>query len=430
MWRFWHRPFASPAVEPRWIAGIHVAMDGLAVEGALLVVHGHGCGMRAELAATSQVDVPKNWGDTIACPPHDESAAGDFFMRAPRGPALLDADFQARWLQLVGEAILPLAHFAERQRPRKTVPTVALFDAGDSAGGPLLDGGLLAETTSLNVIWNFAARDRAAGGLGGPLLPLAEWILLRIPKRGRALVDLGETLRLTLLPPAREPPDWLDVVATQLGPGRSLLSAAHELLWETPLPKDGGAGLAAGTVSRPELRTELAGLFHQRPLLPRFQHDTPSPEPWLAALAAASGSLEPPPSREELFASAAQGLADGLILALEKLVPPSFNLRELLLTGAGAKNGLLLSRLADRWPDVLQKPLEEAGWKDETLRPACAAVLGALLLDQTPANLPTCTGARSPRLLGQVSPGSPQNWRKLLSEPGGKQAPIALRGFS
>ena len=56
--------------------------------------------------------------------------------------------------------------------------------------------------TGLNVLDAFPARDLAQGGLGGPLLALAEWLLLRPPDCNRVLLDLGRTAALRYLPAA------------------------------------------------------------------------------------------------------------------------------------------------------------------------------------------------------------------------------------
>jgi 1,6-anhydro-N-acetylmuramate kinase len=50
------------------------------------------------------------------------------------------------------------------------------------------------------------------------------------------------------------------------------------------------------------------------------------------------------------------------------------------------------------------------------LRAAAVALLGLLHLDQTPGNLPSATGARNPRVLGRITPGSVVNWHHLVRD--------------
>ncbi|MFN6110420.1 MAG: hypothetical protein ACK493_08590, partial [Planctomycetota bacterium] len=42
------------------------------------------------------------------------------------------------------------------------------------------------------------------------------------------------------------------------------------------------------------------------------------------------------------------------------------------------------------------------------------ALLGALFVDQMPANVPLLSGATVQRLLGRITPGTPASWRNLL----------------
>ena len=63
-----------------------------------------------------------------------------------------------------------------------------------------------------------------------------------------------------------------------------------------------------------------------------------------------------------------------------------------------------------------------------SLQPAAAAMLAALFLDQAPANATMLTGARAPRLLGRITPGSAQNWQRVVFELAQHRAPsISLR---
>lgn len=78
----------------------------------------------------------------------------------------------------------------------------------------------------------------------------------------------------------------------------------------------------------------------------------------------------------------------------------------------------------------------EAAWRLEPLpllaEPLCVpevaacvatAVLGALFADQMPSNLPALSGASVQRILGRVTPGSPNSWRNLLINMTDSQAP-------
>jgi 1,6-anhydro-N-acetylmuramate kinase len=62
------------------------------------------------------------------------------------------------------------------------------------------------------------------------------------------------------------------------------------------------------------------------------------------------------------------------------------------------------------------------------LQTAGVAILGLLHLDQTPANVPAITGARTPRVLGSLTPGSLSNWHRLVRElAAAKPTVVSLR---
>ena len=88
----------------------------------------------------------------------------------------------------------------------------------------LCDPARLAETTGMNVVDAFPARDVAAGGQGGPITAIAEWVLFGHPRQNRVLLDLGRTTRLSYLA-ARQPnhAGGLRVLSFDVGPGMRLI---------------------------------------------------------------------------------------------------------------------------------------------------------------------------------------------------------------
>jgi hypothetical protein len=72
----------------------------------------------------------------------------------------------------------------------------------------------------------------------------------------------------------------------------------------------------------------------------------------------------------------------------------------------------IAQEIAGRIP-VAAKPLEiaDVGAEPEVI---ATALLGALFVDQMPANVPLLSGATVQRLLGRITPGTPASWRNLL----------------
>jgi 1,6-anhydro-N-acetylmuramate kinase len=112
-------------------------------------------------------------------------------------------------------------------------------------------------------------------------------------------------------------------------------------------------------------------------------------------------------------------LAETIGLAIPRRLPDTEAMDQLIVTGGGHRNGMLLgeiSRLAKR-PLVR---LGELGIEDEALGPAEVATLAQLHIDQIPGNHPAITNTEVSRLLGRITPGSPQSWQRLLAMTSGQ----------
>jgi 1,6-anhydro-N-acetylmuramate kinase len=79
---------------------------------------------------------------------------------------------------------------------------------------------------------------------------------------------------------------------------------------------------------------------------------------------------------------------------------------------------MLLREIGARLPKTPLTPIGELGIQTEYFAPACAAILAFFHLDQVPANRPEITGTDLARVLGRLTPGSPQSMQRLLAEMG------------
>ena len=117
-------------------------------------------------------------------------------------------------------------------------------------------------------------------------------------------------------------------------------------------------------------------------------------------------------SVRDLLCSATHLIAETAGRAVARRLPEATRPTEIVVSGGGQHNGLLLRETGARVPHpvVCLSEMLPPG----ALEPACAAVLAMCHLDQTPGNLPACTGSELPRLLGRLTPGAPQNWQRVL----------------
>lgn len=417
-----------PGDARRWFAGVAVGSRCHDVSAALVAVAGHGTDAAADVVGIKRVCVPREvYAPVLASGVEAVSIEAVAELRSQL--AEVEASLLGDLLAAAGVA------------PQRVLAVGALdpgmwkFDRGAPCGYlGLCDGPRLAELSGLNVIEAFPARDLAQGGQGGPIAVLAEWILLRDAMHKRALLDLGRTTRLSYLPPAQARDAAARIVAFEVGPGTSILDHLAHRLTGGEQHCDAGGRLAVQGRQIPDLIAHwLRNPYFERPM-PRWHPRGVRPERFLTdALHQAAEHGWPV---QDLLCSATHFIAQAVAEALAKRLPEDDAPDEILVTGGGQHNGMLLREIADRVGKPLVRlseilpslPAEQADARQrcgDVLEPAAAAVLAMLYLDQTPANLPAVTGAAVPRLLGSLTPGAPQNWQRLLQSL--SEAPPAAR---
>lgn len=288
----------------------------------------------------------------------------------------------------------------------------------------LCDPAQLAESTGLNVIDAFPARDVAVGGQGGPVTALPKWLLLRHPNRNRLLLDLGRTIRMTYLPANRGPQPALGVVGFEVGPGMQFLDELAIRLTGGEHRFDPGGRLAVQGRRIPKLIDHWLQDPCLKGPLPRWHPRGVRPERFL--LDAMQMAVESGWSVQDLLCSATHFVAQEVAQGIHRWLPQGASVDEMVLSGGGQHNGMLLREIGARLPALPVVRLEETGVNATSLGPVSSAILALLYLDQVPANLPLSTGAEVARVLGRLTPGSPQSWQRLLHELTGV-SPTILR---
>jgi anhydro-N-acetylmuramic acid kinase len=278
------------------------------------------------------------------------------------------------------------------------------------------DPARVAELTSLNVVDAFPARDVACGGQGGPIFAQAEWVVLGDPDRSRVVVDLGKTTRLTYLPSRSSAQIGSRVLSFEVGPGMRLVDLLAERFSGGENSFDPGGRFAVQGCCIDELLAHwMSDPYFRRPL-PRWQPRGVRPERYL--LEAMQMAVERGWSIRDVLCTSTHLIAAMVGHAAKKVLLPSLSIDEVLVTGGGQQNGLLLRELGSQFPGVPMLRASDVGVESEAYAPMCVAVLALLHVDQVPGNSAEVTGAEVARVLGRLTPGSPQSWQRLTAEFG------------
>ena len=227
------------------------------------------------------------------------------------------------------------------------------------------DNNQIAAHTGITVVGDFRRRDMALGGQGAPLVP-------------------GQPVR-----------------GYDTGPGNMLLDAWIWRQQGKPYDKD-AQWASEGKVMLPLLQDMLS-------------------DPWFALPAPKStgreyfnyGWLEQHMARypglrgEDVQAT----LAELTAVTISEQVLLSGGCERLLVCGGGARNPLLMARLAALLPGTEVSTTDEAGISGDDMEALAFAWLAWRTLAGLPGNLPSVTGASEASVLGAIFPANPPQYR-------------------
>ena len=80
-------------------------------------------------------------------------------------------------------------------------------------------------------------------------------------------------------------------------------------------------------------------------------------------------------------------------------------MQQVFVSGGGARNPTLMAALATVAPSLRFATTRDLGLDPDAKEAIAFALIGWATLHGVPGNVPSCTGARAPRVLGAVTPG-------------------------
>ncbi|WP_369194896.1 anhydro-N-acetylmuramic acid kinase [Streptomyces djakartensis] len=266
--------------------------------------------------------------------------------------------------------------------------TVYHWVAGGRAHGTLQLGqpAWIAEATGLPVVADFRPRDIAAGGQGAPLVSLVDLLWLRGRPGRPVALNIGGIANLTA-------PDG---TAFDTGPGCALIDAAARGFSGGTLAYDTDGALAArGRVHEPLLERLLREPYYALPA-PKTTGRELFHLGHLRDALAGFGTLP----AEDVVATLTWLTARTVADAVRRV-----EATEVIASGGGTRNPVLMTMLAGLLPGVPVRASDELGLASDAKEAYAFAVLGFLTLHGLPGTHPASTGARHPSVLGSLTPG-------------------------
>lgn len=303
---------------------------------------------------------------------------------------LTQLELSQEQLDLIGSHGQTLFHLVEPGRTRSTLQ--------------IAEAAVIAERTGVTVISDFRTADIAAGGQGAPLVSFFDSIFFGNSGCVRALQNIGGIGNVTFVPAHGE----FEPYAFDTGPGNTLVDFAVRYLTggREGYDANGNIGLA-GSVNEALLEKLLSHpYFAQR--LPK----TTGRE--LFGDDFALGAIRQSESFDLEFADVVATLealtGESIARAYRQFGPK--RLDEVVLSGGGAHNRAIVNRIAQGLSGVPIRMHDDFGVGVAAKEAVTFALLAYEALYSRPANIPGCTGASHPSLLGKITLG--RNWPRFL----------------
>ncbi len=355
---------------------IETAAAGLRLEGETVVLRPLG-------SRSFDYDPDLREAVAEALPPNPASAEALCRLDARLGQAFAEAAARAVEEFCGGRADLVVSHgqtvyhWVENGRARGTL----------QLGQPAW----IAERTGSPVVSDLRSRDIAAGGHGAPLASLFDVLLLSEGPKTRAALNLGGISNITVVSPEHPP------LAYDTGPANALIDAAVQRFsgGSEHFDRDGLRG-ARGKVDERLLERLLADPYYDAPP-PKSTGKEHFNQPYLLDALDKSGPLDEDDTIATLTALTARTVAGEL---------KRWQVEAVVAAGGGTANPTLMGMLTEAAPEMELSTTEAWGIPPGSKEAYAFALMGFLTIHGLPGNVPSCTGASSPVVLGSITPGS------------------------
>jgi anhydro-N-acetylmuramic acid kinase len=269
-------------------------------------------------------------------------------------------------------------------------PTASTLQIGEPA--------IIAARTGITAVADFRPADIAQGGQGAPLVPYADYLLYRHEKLGRVSLNLGGIANITVIPAAAKP---AQILAFDTGPANMLIDALVTHFTHNRQRCDKDARLAQQGRANPALLNELMRDPYLKLAPPKSTGREYYGRTYVKRVLALGRRHNAKPN--DLIRAATIFTALSIVEALNRFVLPKTEIHQLIVSGGGAHNPLILAQLAAalRQIEIVRSP--QLGVPEDAKEAFAFAILAYETFNGRPSNLPSATGARRPAILGKVS---------------------------
>ena len=261
------------------------------------------------------------------------------------------------------------------------------------------EAAVITERTGITTVSNFRARDVAAGGHGAPLVSFLDGLFFRRATKMRAIQNIGGIGNVTFLPPLSS---TQEAIAFDTGPGNLLIDYCTTRTSNGSLTFDRDGVLAARGQVNHSWVDELMTHPYFRLSPPKTTGREMFGNQLGVELWKRGESLEM--NSEDIVATVTAFTAESIARAYRDFLPAPID--EIYLAGGGAKNPTLVQMIRARVAPTQVYQHTDLGLAPEAKEAVAFAVMAYETIHGRPGNLPSCTGAQHPVIMGDITPGS------------------------
>jgi len=259
------------------------------------------------------------------------------------------------------------------------------------------EGAVIAAETGVTTVADFRPADMAVGGQGAPLVPYADYLLYSDRKVGRASLNLGGIANVTVIPAgaARE-----KVFAFDTGPANMLIDALVAHFTRGRKKFDAGARMALAGRAIPALVDELMRDPYLKIAPPKSTGREYYGADYTKRVLALGRRYGAKPN--DLIRCVTIFTALSVVDALNRFVTRKTKLDQLIVSGGGARNPLIMAQLAAALPGVEVLSSSRVGVPEEAKEAFAFALLAYETFHRRAGNVFSATGASGPAVLGKI----------------------------
>jgi len=390
--------------KPMLVLGMMSGTSADGIDVALARISGAPPNLNAKLLSHSSVNFPEALRkEILRVAEQDPISAGElsqlnFRLGELFGDAALAACRKFRVspkrISLIGSHGQTIFHQGKRVK-FLSQPTASTLQVGELS--------VIAARTGITTVGDFRPADIALGGQGAPLVPYADYLLYRHAKLGRVSLNLGGIANITVLPRACKPQQ---VFAFDTGPANMLIDALVSHFTRGRLRFDKNAELAAQGRSDPALFNELMRDPYLKIAPPKSTGREYYGHAYVKRILALGRHHRARPN--DLIRAATIFTALSVVDALNRFVLPKTKVQQLIVSGGGARNPLILAQLSAALPGVEVLLSSRLGIPEDAKEAFAFALLAYETFHQRPSNLASATGASGPAILGKISYAPPR----------------------